>query len=74
MVDLLQLEHLNKTETIDDDCWFYLLEPTKGLNMTVIYAEDFACKEAEKKKLGECHCPKVNIFYVPQETATRVAL
>ena len=74
MVDLLQLEHLNKTETIDDDCWFYLLEPTKGLNMIVIYAEDFGCKEAEKKKLGECHCLKVNLFYVPQEAGTGVVL
>lgn len=34
--------------------------------MIVIYAEGFDCDEAEKKKLGlgECHCPKVNLFYV----------
>ena len=42
--------------------------------MIVIYAEDFCCKEAEKKKLGECHCPKVNLFYVSQEAGTGVVL
>ena len=57
---------MNETEVIDVDCWFYLLEPIKGLNMIVIYAEDFDCDESAKKKLGlaECHCPKVDLFYV----------
>ena len=74
MVDFLQLEHLNKTEIIDHDCWFYLLEPIKGLNMIAIYAKDFPCKEAEKKKIGECHSPRVTFFYVHPEASSRTGL